>query len=122
LSLILLGGILSACQPANSPADAIENYLTALANKDQTAAVSYSCAEWEQDALAEGSSFINVEVTLENLSCQVDNETATEAEVSCRGKYLFSYDAGEDQELDLSGRSFSAILEAGEWRMCGYQK
>jgi hypothetical protein len=119
--LMLTASLLSACRPASSPADAIVDYLQALAEKDQTKAVFNSCAAWEEQALAEGSSFINVEVSLEDLSCQAVSQTDSEASVSCSGKYTFSYDAGEDQELDLSGRVFSAIKENGEWRMCGYQ-
>lgn len=119
--LLVAAGLLTACGPSKSPADAITAYLQALADNDETGAVSNSCAAWEEQALAEGNSFINVQVSLEDLSCQVASESDSEATVSCTGKYNFSYDAGEDQELDLSGRLFSAVKENGEWRMCGYQ-
>ena len=120
--LILTGILVSACSPARTPADAISDYLEALANNDQTGAVSTSCAAWEENALAEGASFINVEVTLEDLDCQVLSQTDTDASVSCTGRFLFSYDAGEEQELDLGGRTFALTLEGGDWRMCGYTK
>jgi hypothetical protein len=119
--LLAITCLLTACGPAASPADAITEYLQALADKDQTGAVSKSCAAWEEQALAEGNSFVNVQVSLEDLACQVVDETGSDASVTCTGRYLFSYDAGEDQELDLSGRVFSAIKESGEWRMCGYK-
>jgi len=119
--LLLITSTLTACGPASTPADAVTGYLAALAKNDQSAAVASSCAAWEEQALAEGASFINVKVSLDDLSCQVVDETDTQATVTCTGKYKFSYDAGEDQELDLSGRMFSVIRENGEWRMCGYQ-
>lgn len=119
--LVIITGTLTACGSASSPADAVTVYLEALAENDQSSAVASSCAAWEKQALAEGASFINVKVSLDDLSCQVVDEAETQATVTCSGKYMFSYDAGEDQELDLSGRLFSTIKENGEWRMCGYQ-
>lgn len=121
--IVLFGSlIISSCSAAGSPAGTMEKYLQALADKDEISAVNYSCAEWEEQALAEGASFKTVEVTLENLACLVDGETTETATVSCTGKFIFSYDAGEDQELDLAGRSFKVTKESGEWRMCGYNK
>jgi hypothetical protein len=120
--ILISSALVSACSPARTPADTIADYLEALAGNDQTGAVSNSCAAWEENALSEGASFVNVEVTLEDLDCQVLSQSDTEATVSCAGRFLFSYDAGEEQELDLSGRNFSLVLESGEWRMCGYTK
>ena len=122
LVLIISSALVSACGPARTPAYAIADYLEALAGNDQAGAVSNSCGDWEENALAEGASFVNVEVTLEGLDCQVLSQSDTEATVSCGGRFLFSYDAGEEQELDLSGRNFSVVLESGDWRMCGYTK
>ena len=122
LVLIISSVLVSACGPARTPADTIVDYLEALVGNDQAGAVSNSCGAWEENALAEGASFVNVEVTLEDLDCQVLSQSDTEATVSCEGRFLFSYDAGEEQELDLSGRNFSVVLESGDWRMCGYAK
>lgn len=120
--LILSGILLSSCASARTPADVIVEYLEALAEKDQTSAVANSCAAWEEKALAEGASFINVEVRLENLECQVLNQSDSEASVSCSGSFISSYAAGEDQELNLDALVFSLVLESGDWRMCGYQR
>ena len=123
VTLIILSAIiLSACKATRSPADVIVEYLEALAESDQTSAVNNSCAAWEEKAIAEGNSFINVEVTLTNLECQVLEQTETEATVTCSGSFVSSYAAGEDQELDLSALNFSLIMESGEWRMCGYTR
>lgn len=119
--LILSSALLSSCEASRTPADVIVEYLEALAEKDQTSAVANSCAAWEEKARAEGASFINVEVTLENLECQVESQSETEASVSCTGSFISSYAAGENQELDLSALVFSLVYESGDWRMCGYQ-
>jgi len=122
ITIILASLVISSCSASGSPAETMEKYLQALAAKDEVSAVNHSCADWEEGALAEGASFMTVEVSLEDLQCQTDTETAGEATVSCTGKYIFSYDAGEDQELDLTGRVFKVIKESDEWRMCGYGK
>lgn len=121
--LILAAAVLlTACLETKSPSAAVEGYLQALADKDESAAVNLSCADWEEQAMAEGASFKSVEVALEDISCSVDSESGERAVVSCTGKYVFSYDAGEQQELNLEGRMFNVVKEAGEWRMCGYQQ
>ena len=122
MAMVLASSLLAACSPSRTPADVIVTYLEALANNDQTAAVANSCGSWEENALSEAASFVNVEVTLEDLDCQVLSQSDAEASVACTGRYLFSYDAGEEQELDLSGRNFTLVLEGGDWRMCGYTK
>jgi len=119
--VILSGALVSACASQRTPADAIVDYLEALEESDQAAAVASSCTAWETEALAEGASFVNVEVELKDPDCQVQDQTDTEASVLCTGSFVFSYDAGEDQVLDLFGRVFSVVKEDGEWRMCGYK-
>ena len=121
LILFVSGALISACRSVRTPADVIVEYLEALADSDQTSAVANSCLAWEEQALAESASFINVDVTLKDPDCQVETETDTEATVLCTGSFLFSYDAGEQQELDLFGRVFTLTKEDGEWRMCGYK-
>jgi hypothetical protein len=118
--MIILGGLLSACVPARTPADVIVDYLEGLAANDQAAVVSNSCAAWEEKALLEIASYENVEVTLEDLTCQVASQSEAESSVSCSGKFISSYTAGEDQVIDLNDLTFSVVLEGDEWRMCGY--
>ena len=118
--VVLVILLLGACSTANSPNSTIEDYLHALADKNEVSAVNLSCGEWEEQALAEGASFMNVDVVLESVVCQVEEESDDKASVSCSGRFVFSYDAGEDQELNLEGRVFKVVKEASEWRMCGY--
>ncbi len=113
--------VLAACSQPNSPAIVVENYLTALAAKDDISAVNLSCAAWEESAKAEGAAFEGVEVTLEDASCSVVSEDRQNAIVSCTGRFRFSYAGGEDEEIGLDRREYFVQLEGGEWRMCGYQ-
>jgi hypothetical protein len=118
--LFISAGVLTACAPARTPADTIVDYLEGLAENDQAAVVANSCRTWEEKALMEIASYENVEVTLEDLVCQVDSQAEAESTVSCSGKFISSYTAGENQVLDLSKLVFSLALEGDEWRMCGY--
>jgi hypothetical protein len=57
---------------------------------------------------------------LEGLSCQDAGNADNATLVSCTGKIKASYN-GENQELDLSSRTYRAVQEGGDWRMCGYK-
>ena len=123
--LLLVFGFISiffvACSTSISPADVVENYLTALVAKDDILAVNLSCTAWESSAKADGAAFEGVEVTLENPSCSVISEDGQQAVVSCTGRFLFSYAGGEEEEIGLDRRDYLVVFEGGEWRMCGYQ-
>lgn len=110
--------LISCTTGAGAPA-AIEAYVRALADKDVITAAGASCLAWEEAAFAEASSFEAVEVEIEGLSCQ---ESGTEGEftrVGCEGVIVANY-GGELQDIDLSLRTYLAIREGGEWKMCGY--
>ena len=120
LSLGLL--LLASCsQGAGDSATVVQDYLAALVAKDDLAAVNLSCAAWEANAEVEGAAFEGVEVVLEDVACAVAEESGDSATVSCSGLIVFSYAGGENEEIDLSSRDYSLVLEGGEWRMCGYQ-
>ena len=114
-----LGVVLGACAPS-SPAGAIEGYLQALVAKDEVAAANLACSDWEAQARAEALSFDAVEVRLDGVECQAGVTSADTTAVTCVGKILANYGV-EDQEIDLSGRSYRAVRQAGTWLMCGYQ-
>jgi galactitol-specific phosphotransferase system IIB component len=114
--------LLAACgQGVGSPGDVVEDYLAALVAKDNIAAVNLSCAAWEANADVEGAAFEGVEVVLEEVTCTVAEESGDSATVTCTGRIVFSYAGGESEEIDLSSRDYSLVLEGGEWRMCGYK-
>jgi len=110
---------LTACAGTGDPALAIESYVQALSDKALDLMINHSCASWEADARIEYDSFATVEIRLEGLSCQALSVDADTARVECQGAIIATY-GDEDQELDLANNLYLAILEGGDWRMCGY--
>jgi hypothetical protein len=97
---------------------AVENYLNALVNKNSEQLSALSCADWEPTALTELDSFQAVTTKLENLACQ---QTGTEGDntlVLCQGKIIATYN-NENQEIDLSARTYLLVNQSGEWLVCG---
>jgi hypothetical protein len=118
---ILLILVLSGCKSEEgAAAAAIESYIQALSGKDANKLSNLSCAEWEQSALTEMDSLTSVGSKVENLSCQESGKEGTKNFVNCTGALALDYD-GEIQRIDLSTRTYIAVEEDGEWRMCGYK-
>jgi len=112
---------LTACTGSgDAPALVVERYYQALAEKNQDLMINLSCGEWETNALMELDSFMTVETTLEDVTCETTNLDDIEAMVTCTGAISATYD-GEARQFPLSGQIYLVIQEAGEWRMCGYQ-
>ncbi|NOT05397.1 MAG: hypothetical protein HOP27_12445 [Anaerolineales bacterium] len=115
--------LLSACgsSASASPAvGAVEGYVNSIVANDADKLSSLSCADWESDALIELDSLQAVTSTLEGFACQ---ETGTDGEmtlVHCDGKMILSYN-GENQELDLSTRTYQVVEQGGDWLVCGVQ-
>ena len=111
--------LLVACASnADAPAQAVENYLNALVEKDEARLSTLVCGDWEEDALIELDSFQAVTARLENAACTqtgMDGETAL---VDCTGSIIASYN-DEDQELDLSVRTYQVTQEGSDWLVCG---
>jgi hypothetical protein len=111
---------LAACasNKNGAPAKAVEDYLAALVEKDADRLSTLVCGAWEEDALIELDSFQAVTARLEGLACE---QTGTDGEttlVLCSGKIIASYN-NEDQELDLSVRTYQVSQEGGDWLVCG---
>jgi hypothetical protein len=120
-SLILAAALaLTACGSSKTdvPTKAVENYLNALVAKDAKRLPTLVCGNWEADALTELDSFQAVTARLENLSCSQTGTDGATALVVCKGSIVATYN-GEDQSLDLSGRTFQVTQEGGEWLVCG---
>jgi hypothetical protein len=116
-------GALSACSSAGSVTDAasaIDAYNQALVSKNTNQLTSLSCKAWEADAQNELASFAAVTAQIENSKCQVSGKDGDYTLVACTGKIVANYN-GENQEIDLSQRTYKAIQEDGQWRMCGYK-
>jgi hypothetical protein len=113
--------LFSACGQASDPAaKAVEDYLTALVNKDANALSALSCADWRSNALLELDSLQAVATRLENLGCTASGTDGTTTQVNCLGKILATYN-NEDQQLDLSVRTYQVVQQGDEYLVCGYK-
>lgn len=113
--------LVSSCGKAADPAaKVVEDYLSALVNKDANVLSALSCANWESNALLELDSLQAVATKLENLSCTSTGTDGTTTQVICQGKIVATYNS-EDQQLDLSVRTYQVVKQGGEYLVCGYQ-
>jgi len=120
LAMLLMAALSSCGGDRDGAVKAVQAYLQALVNKDSDRIATLACADWEADARTELESFTAVTVTLQDPACQ---ETGTDGDitlVSCTGKITANY-GNEVLEIDLADRTYQAVYEAGEWRMCGYR-
>jgi ABC-type Fe3+-hydroxamate transport system substrate-binding protein len=120
LLMIVATLVLAACasNSGSAPAKAVEDYLNALVAKDADRLSTLACGEWEDDALLELDSFQAVTARLEGVACEQTGTDGSTALVLCNGKIIATYDT-EDQELDLSVRTYQVVEEGGEWLVCG---
>ena len=121
LFVIMIAGMLfAACSKSDSdaPAKAVENYLNALVAKDETRLQTLVCGDWEDQALIELDSFQAVTPRLDHASCKQTGTDGDTALVQCTGKIIATYN-NEDQELDLSTRTYQVVQDNGDWLVCG---
>jgi len=117
LALVIL---LTACSDReNEAAMTVEEYLTALVSQNSEKISSISCKDWEPNALLEIDSFQAVKASLEGMSCEQTGQEGDISMVVCKGKIMASYNE-EQQEFDLSARTYEVVEEGGEMRVCGY--
>lgn len=113
--------ILSACEIGKNPAaGVVENYITALVNKDVNRMSVLSCSTWEQDAHMEFDLFQAIKTRLDGLSCTVTSTDKDKSSVTCKGKIIATYD-NEDQDFDLSRLPYQVVNQGGEFLVCGHQ-
>jgi outer membrane lipoprotein-sorting protein len=123
-SLILIIVFITLTLPAcasnndNAPVQAVENYLNALVEKDANRLTALVCGEWEEEALIELDSFQAVTARLEGVACEQTGTDGATALVLCNGNIVASYN-NEDQQLDLSVRTYQVVEEGGDWLVCG---
>jgi hypothetical protein len=123
LSLFIVmtaGLLLAACSGSgeDAPAKAVEAYLNALVAKDENLLPTLVCGDWEQDALIELDSFQAVTPRLEDVACKQTGTDGDTALVDCTGRIIATYN-DEDQELDLSVRTYQVVQDSGDWLVCG---
>ena len=114
--------LFTACggKAADQGAQAVEDYINALVNKDSAKLSALSCATWEANAQLEFDSLQAVTTRLEGLSCSVIETDGSTTQVNCQGKILATYNS-EEQEIDLSVRNYQVIQQDGDYLVCGYQ-
>jgi hypothetical protein len=120
LLVVLVATFITACSSSNSdaPAQAVEAYLNALVAKDADLLPTLVCGDWEDDALIELDSFQAVTARLDNAACTQTGTDGDTALVDCTGNIIATYN-DEDQELDLSVRTYQVLEQGGEWLICG---
>ncbi len=120
LILVILSALaLSACaSKSNGPTKAVEDYLNALVAKNSDRLTTLSCKDWENEALLELDSFQAVTTKLDGMSCSQTGTDGDTALVLCKGKIITTYN-NEDQELDLSTRTYQVVQQGGDWLVCG---
>ena len=118
--VMLVSMLLTACSSSRSdaPAKAVEDYLNTLVAKDADRLPTLVCGDWEEDALIELDSFQAVTARLDNVACTQSGTDGDTALVNCTGKIVATYN-NEDQELDLSVRTYQVIQDGGDWLVCG---
>jgi outer membrane lipoprotein-sorting protein len=122
LLIVFTSLAVSACASNNdnAPVRAVEAYLNALVEKDANRLTTLACGEWEEEALLELDSFQAVSARLEGLACEQTGTDGDTALVLCNGNIVATYN-NEDQQLDLSVRTYQVVQEGGEWLVCGTQ-
>jgi len=118
--ILLAGILLTACRSSNTdaPAKAVETYLNTLVAKDDQRLPTLVCGDWEEDAMIELDSFQAVTARLQDVSCKQTGTDGDTALVNCTGKIVTTYN-NEDQELDLSVRTYQVTQQGGDWLVCG---
>jgi hypothetical protein len=116
--LAILAVAACASKKEDASAKAVEDYLNALVAKDSDRLTTLSCSDWEDDALLELDSFQAVATKLDGLTCQQTGTDGDTALVLCKGKIIATYN-NEDQELDLSVRTYQVVQQDGDWLVCG---
>ena len=116
----IIATLITACSSSNSdaPAKAVEAYLNALVAKDENLLPTLVCGDWEEDALIELDSFQAVDVRLDNVACTQTGSDGDTTLVGCTGNIIATYN-DEDQELDLSVRTYQVVQQGGDWLVCG---
>lgn len=116
--------LLAGCSPTQptgetAAAQALENYLKALADKNETAYAQLICPDWEMEAFLEFDAYQGVETRVSSLTCRQTGEQNGGALAACQGKLTLSY-SNEKQEVDLSRRSYRLVLKNETWQVCGF--
>ena len=118
--VLTLSFLISACDSSSRQAMVVEEYLNALVSKDATQLSTLSCAEWAPYAATEMNSFQAVTATLQDLTCETTGTEGDMTLVVCGGTIATTYN-DEQQQIDLSLRTYQVVEQGGEYLVCGYR-
>jgi hypothetical protein len=125
--LMMVVGLVSvvtlvACnqQSQGTAVGTIEAYLVARVGSDEARLLALSCKAWEGSARDEAASFKSMSPNLQSMSCSQSGQEGQFTLVACKGKIVTTYQ-GESRDWPLERWKFLAIIEDGQWKMCGYQ-
>jgi len=124
--LVLIGAsasflVLSGCgQQQDSPTTAVQSYLNARVDADQSKIAALTCKDQEGLAEAEAASFKSLDAKLDNVACTQTGTDSGFTIVACTGNIMTTYN-GETTPRPLAGKNFKTIQEDGQWKVCGYQ-
>jgi hypothetical protein len=119
--LVMSAALLSACAQKISATGAIERYLKAKVSGDENKLVSLSCKAWEAQAALDAAPFQSVQAEINGLTCKESGKDGAYTLVTCDGTLVIQYRGESPREQSLSGTTYRATKEAGEWKMCGEQ-
>lgn len=109
--------------PASATADpalaVIYRYLDARAQANVADVTALVCRAFQGQAATEAVSFRSMQATLQDVVCTVSGVSGPYTLVGCQGKIITKYGT-ETREWDLSPFVYQAVVEDGEWKMCGY--
>lgn len=106
--------------PTPDPAVAvIYSYLEARARADVAEVTALACQAWQGQAATEAVSFRSMQAKLEGILCTANGLSGPYTLVGCTGKIITTYGT-ETREWDQSSFVYQAVVEAGTWKMCGY--
>ena len=118
--IFITGVLLAACSSSktDAPVKVVEDYWNTIAAKDSERLPTLVCGDYESDALIELDSLQAVTAKLDNFSCAQTGTDGDTTLVKCTGKMILTYNT-ENQEIDLSTRTYEVVQQGGEWLVCG---
>ena len=108
--------LLASCARSTNPAQVVEAYLQAIADRDADRLVTLSCKGWEASALLEYDALSQTQIGLRNVHCQSTGNLGTT--VACTGSLLLHYGSEED-EIPLDDRLYQMERNGEDWVVCG---
>ncbi len=97
----------------------VEQFLFALAEKNELVISNISCPAWEEEALLELDALQLVKSTITDLDCFTSKKTEDSTEISCNGVFTNSYN-NENSVWDLSSYTFDVTNSNGARLLCGF--